>query len=127
MTEEEKTKILGLGEIDTYFMIDECGAFMFRMTHDMNKGRIPEESHDAIKKDVEGVRELQRFAVDNLTRFEIDPDSAKDKENGDYWKWYSFWDNWKKGLSDEDWRTVNRLMSNDESIEEYLPKGTWRN
>ena len=126
MTKKEKADILKMDEIDTYFFIDECGAFMWRMNHDMFHGRIEQEAHAAIKKDVAKIGVLQKFAADNLTRFGIDPESVKDKKNGDYWKWYYFWDDWKKGLSDKDWNEVNRLMSNDEPFDKYLPKGNWK-
>ena len=119
--EEKKAKILEMTEYDSYFLIDECGAFMFRMNHDMAHDRIPQESHAEIQEDINNVGELQKFVVDNLTRFSIDPESAKDRENGEYWKWYRFWDSWKKGLSDEDWDTMTQLMSKEESIEKYLP------
>lgn len=82
MTEEEKAKILGLDEVNTYFLIDECGAFTWRMNHEMAHGRIPQESHAAIQEDIEGIKELQKFTADNLNRFGIDPESAKDRENG---------------------------------------------
>lgn len=124
--DNKKEEILKYDEVETYFLIDECGAFTWRMSHEMAHGRIPQEAHADIQKDIENVRELQAFAVENLMRFGVDPESAKDREDGDYWKWYIFWDNWKKGLSDEDWNVVSSLIEKKESIEEYLPKNTWR-
>jgi hypothetical protein len=127
MTDQEKSDILKMDEISTYFLIDECGAFMFRMSHDMGHGRIPSESHSAIQKDIDNVRIIQKFAVDNLMRFGVDPETANDRDNGDYWKWYKFWDNWKKEMSDDQWNKVNSLLAKGESIEEYLPFGSWKN
>jgi len=127
MTEEEKNKILEMDEVNSYFLIDECGAFMWRMNHDMAHDRIPEASHEAVQEDINNVGIVQKFVVDNLGRFDIDPESTKDRENGAYWKWYRFWDNWKKGLSDEEWNTIDQLMKNEKSIEKYLPEGTWKN
>jgi hypothetical protein len=124
--ENKKADILKMGEVDTYFLIDECGAFMWRMNHDMAHGRIPQEAHAAITEDIAAVREIQQFAVDNLTRFGVDPESAKDRKNGDYWKWYGFWDDWKKGLSDEDWNSVNALMHQQQPYDKFLPKGKWQ-
>lgn len=124
--ENKKEEILQMGEVDTYFLIDECGAFIWRMNHEMSHGRIPEESHEAINSDIVTVREVQQFAVDNLQRFGIDPESTKDRENGDYWKWYIFWDNWKTGLSDDDWNAVSYALQKKESYEKYLPKNSWR-
>ena len=115
--EEEKAKLLEMTEYDSYFLIDECGAFMFRMSHDMAHSRIPKESHESINKDIINVRELQKFVADNLTRFGVDPESVKDRENGEYWKWYGFWDKWN---------AMTQLMGKGESIEKYLPEGTWK-
>jgi hypothetical protein len=124
--EEKKADILKMSEVDSYFLIDECGAFIWRMNHDMAHGRIEKEYHAAIQEDIMNVREVQKFAVDNLIRFSVDPESAKDREHGDYWKWYNFWDKWKKGLSDENWETLMQRIANHEPYDEYLPKGTWR-
>ncbi|MFA5049297.1 MAG: hypothetical protein WC516_09800 [Patescibacteria group bacterium] len=127
ITEKEKTDLLKLDELDSYFFIDECGAFMWRMNHDMAHGRIPQESHRAISEDVAKIRELQKFVVDsNLPKFGVDPESVTDRKNGSYWKWYMFWDTWKKGLSNKDWNKVNALMSQDKPFDEFLPKGTWK-
>lgn len=115
-----------MSEINTYFLIDECGAFTF-INQEMAHNRIPKKSHAAIQGNIGNVNELQKFAVDNLTRFNVDPETVNDREDGDYWKWYCFWDNWKKGLSDEVWNTINQLIANNESIDKYLPKETWRN
>jgi hypothetical protein len=115
-----------MSEVDTYFLIDECGAFMWRMNHDMAHGRIPQESHKAIDEDIVAVRELQQFTVDNLQRFGVDPESAKDRKNGDYWKWYGFWDKWKKGLSNEEWNALFELMTTKQSYEKFLPKENWK-
>lgn len=126
MEENNKEQVLGMNEVETYFLIDECGAYIWRMNHEMAKGRIPTEAHSDIQVDIMTVKEIQKFAVNNLMRFGIDPESANDRENGDYWKWYLHWDGWKKELSDEEWNTVNSLMAKRESYENYLPKNTWR-
>ena len=126
ITEKQKTDILNMNETDSYFLIDECGAFIFRMSHEMAHGKIPEESHAAIREDIIGVREVQKFVVDNLMKFGVDPKSAEDRKDGDYWKWFRFWDNWKKSLSDEDWNTINMLIKNNKSYDKHLPEGTWK-
>jgi len=123
--EQKKADILKMNETDTYFLIDECGAFMWRMNHEMAHGRIPQEHHADIDADIVAVRELQQFAVDNLQRFGVDPESAKDTK-GDYWKWYKFWDKWKKGLSNEDWNTIFQLMTTKQPYDKYLPEGKWQ-
>jgi hypothetical protein len=126
MTEQVKADIIKLDEIDTYFFIDECGAFMWRMNHDMAHNRIPQEEHKTIDDEIAKIRILQKFAVDNLTRFGVNPETVNDRKNGDYWKWYHFWDDWKKGLSDKDWNEVNHLMLNNEPFDKFLPEGNWK-
>jgi len=126
ITEQEKTDLLKLNEQNSYFFINECGAFIWRMNHDMAHGRIPQESHRAIDEDIQKIRVLQKFVVDsNLPKFGVDPESVTDRK-GSYWKWFTFWDNWKKGLSDEDLNKVCDLVEKNKSIDEYLPKGTWQ-
>jgi hypothetical protein len=123
MTEELKATLLSKNEVESYFIIDECGAFIWRMNHEMSHGRV--DNTEAVSKDIENVREIQQLVVDNLKQFGVDPESVKDHENGNYWKWYHFWDNWKKSLSDDDWDSVSRLMSNSEPFDEFLPKESW--
>ena len=126
VSEEDKVKFSNYSEVNTYFLIDECGAFIWRMNHEMIHGRIPEEQHKPIREDMERISQMQQVAVDSLKRFDIDPESSKDRENGDYWKWYNHWNNWKNGLTNEQWNKVNNLLSKEESIDEYLPEGTWK-
>lgn len=121
MTDQEKKDILSMDEVMTYFLIDECGAFLFRMTHDMAKGKIPEEAEPAVMADVVNIRQVQKFAVENLGRFGVDPETVKDRENGDYWKWLRFWNEWKNNMTDEAWEKV--------SVGEYkdhLPTKSWK-
>ncbi|MFA5208640.1 MAG: hypothetical protein WC428_08420 [Candidatus Paceibacterota bacterium] len=126
ITEKEKTDLLKLDELDSYFFVDECGAFIWRMNHDMADDRIPQESHKAIDEDIVKIRELQKFVVNNLTRFGVDPESVTDRKNGSYWKWYMFWDTWKKGLSNEDWNEVSMLLQKKKPLDNFLPTGTWK-
>jgi hypothetical protein len=120
MSEQDKKDILGMDEATTYFLINECGLFLFRMNHDLADGRIPEESNEAVKTDMINIREVQTFTVENLQRFGVDPETVEDKENGDYWKWYTFWDKWKENLTDEQWKVVSTG-----EYKEYLPKAKW--
>ncbi len=104
-----ENEILSLSEVDTYFLIDSCGAFMWHMGHEMAHGRIPSEDHAAIQEEINKVSDLQKYAVDNLQRFGVDPASANDRENGDFWKWINFWNNWKNTMPDENWSAMNQL------------------
>ena len=120
MTDQEKEDILSMDEVMTYFLIDECGAFLFRMAHDMADGKIPEDAHETITTDLVNIRQLQKFTVDNLHRFDVDPESAYNKEDGDYWKWLNHWGDWKNNLTEEEWGKVSIG-----EYEEYLPKHKW--
>jgi len=121
MSEQDKKDILSMDEVTTYFLVNECGGFLFRMNHDLGHDKIPEESKEAVLKDMMNIRVVQKFTVDNLDRFGVDPVSVFDKENGDYWKWFKFWDKWKTDLSDEEWKQVS--VGN---YKDYLPKTSWK-
>jgi len=121
LTEEDKQDILNLDEVTTFFLIDECGLFLFKMNHDLHHEEFPEATKETVEKDMVNIKQLQEFTVDNLGRFGVDPKSAKEMEKGDYWKWFKFWDKWKKNLTEDEWEKV----SNGE-YEYYLPKKTWK-
>jgi hypothetical protein len=67
-------EILKGGEIHYYFLINECGGFIWRMNHDLADGRIdlptdPEENKKAIAsidEDIKKMREIQTFVVSKL-------------------------------------------------------------
>jgi len=122
-TEEQKQEIEGLNECKLYFTIDGIGGFIWRMNHDIGHGRI--DMSPGIKEDLERMSELQQHALQQLSKFGVDPESAKDRPNGDYWKWYHHWDNWKKELSDEVWRDLDKKMSKDDDYSDLLPKDSW--
>ena len=115
MSEQDQKDILSMDEATTYFLINECGAFLFRMNHDLADDRIPKESVEAVKTDMINIREIQLFTVENLQRFGVDPKSVDDKTEGDYWKWYTFWNKWE-----EEWKVVSTGEYKD-----YLPKAKW--
>ena len=121
MTEQDQTDILSMDEATTYFLINECGNFLFRMNHDLADGRIPEESKADVQNDMINIREVQMFTVENLDRFGVDPKSVEDKDKGDYWKWYTFWDEWKNKLSDDVWKIV---ATGEYKV--YLPTTSWK-
>ena len=120
MSEQDQTDILSMDEATTYFLINECGNFLFRMNHDLADGRIPEESKEDVQNDMINIREAQMFTVENLDRFGVDPKSVEDKDKGDYWKWYTFWDEWKNKLSDDVWKIV---ATGEYKV--YLPTTSW--
>jgi hypothetical protein len=122
-------KIEKATEAEHYFIIEECGGFIFHMNHEMMHGRIPEDP--GILEDIKNVRELQEYVVSKLDKFGVDitdPKSKTDRKNGSYWKWYDFWHEWHHNkLSNEEWKTVNERMKNEEDFSEFLPKEKWNN
>ena len=110
-------------EYKVYFMIEECGGFIWRMNHDLGDGRIEDTPDGAIAKDIERIREIQQLLADELPRFGV---KVKNKTTGrvteDYIEWYNYWHDWHKGMSDEQWRMVNNRLSRKEDITEFLPE-----
>lgn len=124
MTEEEKAEIDAFDEMMLYFLIDALGGVIWRINHDIySHGRY--EMTPEIEADMKAMSEKQVYCVSLLTKFGIDPESAKDRPNGDYWKWFDHWNNWKKGMDDDTWRIVDRKLSKKEDVSEYLPKHKW--
>ena len=121
--EKDKKRIEEMPEYEAYFFIDAVGAFTWRMRHDAGHGRI--EMTPELKAEIERLLESQQYCAQQLSKFGVDPESVKDRENGSYWKWYSHWDNWKKAMSDEEWYAFDKRMSAGEDISQYLPKQKW--
>ncbi len=123
INEEQKNEILGFDEVTSYFFIDLIGGILWRTQHDASHGRL------TITPEIEiGLQELseqQVFCVQQLTKFGIDPESAKNRPDGDYWKWFTHWDEWKRNMSDEEWDILDTKMRNKEDISELLPKNKW--
>lgn len=117
-----------LDEISLYFVINECGGFIWRMNHDMADGRIPIEHHDAIEKDIKNVRRTQMDAVALLPKFGVaQPTQGENKTpTEEYWKWFRWWDGYIKGLSEEAWKDLNRKITAKEDYSNYRPQGDWK-
>lgn len=113
-------------ELVLYFLIDEMGAFIWRMNHDMSHRRIPKKDHPAIDREIVGVRLKQSLAVEQLVRFEIKP--LKDGQATEaYWSWYKMWDGWKKSLTDDEWNDLDKALSReltDAEVEKYKALAT---
>ncbi len=119
-------------EITLYFLIDEIGAFTWRMNHDMAHNRIPVGDHAAIDKDITSASKQQRLAVEQCKRFGVEePFDDQGVATPDYWNWYRWWDSWKKALTDKEWDVLNIALSKDDGLTEdemlfYRPNGTWQ-
>lgn len=123
LTEEQKKEIEELNECKLYFTIDGIGGFIWRIGHDISHGRY--EMTSDIEEDLKNLSEAQQYALQQLSKYGIDPESAKDRENGDYWKWFNHWSNFKENMSDEEWRNFDRKMSKGEDYSDLLPKTKW--
>lgn len=104
-------RIATCSELDLYFIIDSMGAFIWRMNHDMAHGRIPNNDHAGIDRDVMATGERQKLAVKQCSRFGIQVEDEDGKTSDAYWTWYRMWDGWKKALTDSEWREVDDALS----------------
>jgi len=57
----------------------------------------------ALQKALVDMREQQKYYVQQLTKFRINSESAKNRTNSNYWKWFNHWHAWHHGISDEQW------------------------
>jgi len=120
-------------ELMVYFFIDQIGAFSWRMNHEMAHGRIEQQHHAAIDKDIERAKQQQVRLVKCLPRFGVEkPLDESNRATEDYWKWYRWWSNWHKNtLTNDEWDALQRDLGADgtmtqEQIEKYRPEGDWR-
>lgn len=122
--EEFKEKLKTLKEFEVFFVIESTGGMKWREDHDYADGRF--------KISAENFQENQEFYAAILTEsskmlpsFGVDPESIKDRPNGDYWKWYHFWKTWMESFSNDGWREFESKYEKDENIEDLLPKTKW--
>lgn len=108
-------------ELDAYLTINACGAFIWRMNHDRNNGRISQENWISIYEDVLRVKARQLDIIRELPRFGVEPLDAEGKPTPSYWMWYETWDSWKNGLTDEKWQEISSHHCNftDEEVLRY--------
>jgi len=118
-----KKKIDGFDEVMHYFYIDVIGGAIWRMNHDVSHGRMI--MTPKLQKEMKEICGLQQYCAQQLTKFGIDPKSAKNRPDGDYWKWYGHWDNWKKAMTDEEWQHFDSIMDKEEDYSDLLPKNKW--
>ena len=123
LKEEDKKTIEEMDEMSSYFLIDAIGGILWRVNHDASHGRV--EITPQMTEEMEYLREQQFHCLNQLGKFGVDPESANDRENGDYWKWFRHWDTWKKELTDEQWDEFNHKMSQKEDCSALLPTKKW--
>lgn len=111
-----------LNEIELYCVIDFCGAFIWRMNHELYKGNIPQKDQSTVEKDVANTRKAQLEAVQELPRFGIQPLDDQNRPTDAYWTWYRTWDQWKKDMSEEQWLAFDATLKRgltDEEVKQY--------
>lgn len=114
-------------EINFYFVCNDLSAFSWRMTHDMNTGRIPREDWAGVLRDVEKARTQLRYAAAFAHRFGIK--AALNPYGGltyEFNAWHSWWHNYIEGLSREDWQLLEMAMNAKEDVSAWRPAGDWR-
>ena len=120
MAEKEEKPVGQMREAELYFLIDACGAFIWSMNHDMAHGRIEEEHHAAIDKDIERMRKYQLEAIKELPRIGIIPLNEQDRGTPEYWTWYKTWSTWHKDkLTEDEWRELNHALSREGGLTEW--------
>lgn len=119
MTKEAKP-VSELNELELYFLIDACGAFIWRMSHDVAHGHIPESDWAAIDADINKMREEQMKAVGELPRIGITlPLDENNSPTDEYWKWYRTWSAWHKDeLTPLEWSRLERKLGTGLTTEE---------
>ena len=113
-------------EIELYMFIESAGGFIFYMEHDMADGRIPEKDWPAIDRDIANVRAQQLLVAAKLTRFGITANLPDGSTSTDYWKWYHWWSNYIRSLSDEEYQFLNRAISQKKDLSTWQPQGSWQ-
>ena len=107
---EFQKEAVAADEVGLYFIINAIGAFTWRMNHDLAHARI--ESTPTIERNLVWMGERGALAVDQTVRFGV-ASPARDPETGqanpEYWKWYRFWDAWKKGMTDREWSHFSKV------------------
>ena len=123
LTEEEKKEVEGYNECKLFFTVDGIGGIIWRTNHDASHGRF--EITPTMQEELEHLHEYQKYAVSLLSKFGVTPGSENDRPDGDYWKWYNHWNDWKNDMSDEVWYELDTKMSNNEDFSDMLPKDSW--
>lgn len=110
-------------EVMLFFLIDGLGGCKWRERHEYSDERM-DITKEAFEENQEYYSAAIQKCVEKLPAFGVDPESVKDKE-GSYWKWYTHWKNWKEGMTQENWEIFDQKFSEEEPIEEFLPKTKW--
>lgn len=113
-------------EAMTYFVINECGGFLFRTRHDHMKGRITSADYAAMHDDRLRFQRTMEWAVAHTVRFGVEFDDAVPMNRSpSYWAWFRAWDGYVKGLPSDRWAEFDRLLKSGGDVSEFHP-GDWK-
>ncbi len=98
-------------EIELYFIIDACGAFIWNINHSISHGRISKGNIPAINKDIVRTRKQQTEAIQTLNKkYGNELFLKEEKPTEEYFEWYKKWNKWHRGMSDERWKEVDKIL-----------------
>jgi hypothetical protein len=121
-------------EHELYFVIDEAGAFIWRMNHLAANGQIPEDSMGGVMKDMMAINRMQGEAAQETKRFGVnfelvnkEGDTSEETKQPcqEYWDWLKHWNNWKETFTDETWDAFIKAVESKGDLTSFLPKTKW--
>ncbi len=127
--EDFKIEVKTMSEVELFLQMDGFGGVAWRERRLFKKGNlgISEEIFNENQKYYSG---MQKVILQELVRFKVDPESASDRANGNYWIWYKHWKDWMKSFSNEDWRRFEKELcrkdKENRNLEPFLPETDWQ-
>ena len=86
-------------EINVYFLINEIGGHIWRMTHDHHHGRISDKDFRKIQEGFPRLKTAQIYGASQLHRFGVEPSQeVGGRPTPEYWAWFKWWDNYIKNM-----------------------------
>ncbi len=109
MPEHKTRPVEEMLEVELYFLIDQCGAFIWRMNHEISHGRIKDVA--GVDKSVQNVRKQQAEAAEILNnRYGEGKFLQGETPTEEYYVWYKKWSAWHKGMTDKQWEEVDKIL-----------------
>lgn len=125
---ESRRQIEQADELKLYFMIQEIGKFIMEMEHDISHDRVPKQDRYLIDEELSKLRPLQLHAVSQLKKVGLDRPLKEDgvSPTTEYWKWYKWWDDYIRGLPEEQWKDLDERIRTNKNYSEFRPEGDWK-
>ena len=111
---ENEQKPSTMSEYALYSNIEAQGGRMFYYRHDWYDGRFgmdkmsAEEFEQTMQKMQDGIAEF----INQTVRFDVEAPVRDEagQANESYWAWYRPWNEWEKGLSEDEFNRVQQLV-----------------